>query len=38
LYDEGMLKEGTSLEGFADQLQQIAGNEGGATNFPGTIY
>ena len=28
LYNEGMLKDGTTLEGFAQQLQGVAGMSG----------
>lgn len=37
LYNEGMLKEGTSLRGFADQLQAVNGMEGSVV-IPGRLY
>jgi hypothetical protein len=38
MYDEGLLKESSTLDGFASQLQGIAGNEGPPTTMPGRIY
>lgn len=38
LYNEGMLKEGTSLDGFASQLQGGVGTTGQSGFIPGSIY
>jgi hypothetical protein len=37
LYNEGLLKEGTTLRGFADQLQAVNGMEGSVV-VPGRLY
>jgi hypothetical protein len=37
LYNEGMLKEGTSLQGFSDQLQAVNGMQGNVI-VPGRLY
>jgi hypothetical protein len=37
LYNEGMLKEGTSLSGFAEQLQGVNGMAGNVI-VPGRLY
>lgn len=37
LYNEGMLKEGTTLRGFSEQLQAVNGMEGQVI-VPGRVY